>query len=48
MEEITRSTQEQFFETIERKLKERELREKLAMESAQTASNKQVDLANFF
>ncbi|RTG82402.1 dynein intermediate chain 2, axonemal [Schistosoma bovis] len=42
VEEITRSTQEQFFETIERKLKERELREKLAMESAQTASNKQL------
>ncbi|VDP63492.1 unnamed protein product [Schistosoma mattheei] len=42
VEEITRSTQEQFFETIERKLKEHELREKLAMESAQTASNKQL------
>ncbi|CAH8577065.1 unnamed protein product [Schistosoma turkestanicum] len=42
-EEITRST-EQFFETIQRKLKERELREKLAMESAQTTNNKRNDI----
>ncbi|XP_018644483.1 axonemal dynein intermediate chain, putative [Schistosoma mansoni] len=42
VEEIARSTQEQFFETIERKLKERELKEKLAMESVQNASNKQL------
>ncbi|KAH8865284.1 Dynein intermediate chain 3, ciliary [Schistosoma japonicum] len=42
--QVINSTEQQFFETIERKHKEHEIKEKFAMESAQTVKNKQDDI----